>query len=339
MTHPYRYWLALHPDIARPIGGVKQMHRLAEALNHLGREAKIIQDNADFHPGWFRSNVNTISHSEFLSLTDLRPDRDVVILPETFLPALPTYAPGLPKIVFNQNGAYSFGLKNGDGFPDPDQVLRLYSHPDLIHVLCVSQYDELLLQNLLQSGSTRLSRLINSIETNLFRPTDVKQRVIAYMPRKNAKDSSVVAAILQSKPWFRDSGWSLQAISGLPQHEVAKILQRSLVFLAFGHPEGFGLPIAEAAGCGCYVIGYSGLGGRELLQLTSANQAGKEIAYGDWVGFVQACAEVNDSLISNQAALVKSLLRSSKKIRQIYNYKKMIDSVEAALKRWELQLL
>ena len=50
------------------------------------------------------------------------------------------------------------------------------------------------------------------------------------MPRKNAKDSSVVAAILQSKPWFRDSGWSLQAISGLPQHE-AKILQ-SLVFLA-----------------------------------------------------------------------------------------------------------
>ena len=76
------------------------MHRLAEALNHLGREAKIIQDNADFHPGWFRSNVNTISHSEFLSLTDLRPDRDVVILPETFLPALPTYAPGLPKIVF-----------------------------------------------------------------------------------------------------------------------------------------------------------------------------------------------------------------------------------------------
>ena len=98
MPHPYRYWLALHPDIARPIGGVKQMHRLAEALNHLGREAKIIQDNADFHPGWFRSNVNTISHSEFLSLTDLRPDRDVVILPETFLPALPTYAPGSQKL-------------------------------------------------------------------------------------------------------------------------------------------------------------------------------------------------------------------------------------------------
>ena len=122
-----------------------------------------------------------------------------------------------------------------------------------------------------------MSRLINSIETNLFSPGDVKQRVIAYMPRKNAKDSSVVAAILRSKPWFQDSGWSLKAISGLPQYEVAQILQRSLVFLAFGHPEGFGLPIAEAASCGCYVIGYSGLGGRELLELTSAIKLAKKL--------------------------------------------------------------
>ena len=57
MPQNYRYWLALHPDIRRPIGGVKQMHRLAEALNHHGRDARIIQDNASFHPEWFSSNV------------------------------------------------------------------------------------------------------------------------------------------------------------------------------------------------------------------------------------------------------------------------------------------
>ena len=65
MPHPYRYWLALHPDIRRPIGGVKQVHRLAEALTHLGREARIIQDNSEFHPGWFKSTVLTVSYSEF----------------------------------------------------------------------------------------------------------------------------------------------------------------------------------------------------------------------------------------------------------------------------------
>ena len=93
------------------------MHRLAEALTHLGREARIIQDNAEFHPGWFKSTVLTVSYSEFRSSIQLRPDRDIIILPETYLPVLPRYAPGLPKLIFNQNGAYSFGLKSGDGFP------------------------------------------------------------------------------------------------------------------------------------------------------------------------------------------------------------------------------
>ena len=124
MPQLYRYWLALHPDIRRPIGGVKQMHRLAEALNHLGRETRIIQEDADFHPGWFRSNVRTISQSEFMSCTELSPERDILILPETFVHALPTYAPGLSKIIFNQNGAYSFGLNYGDKFPPQNKLLN-----------------------------------------------------------------------------------------------------------------------------------------------------------------------------------------------------------------------
>ena len=71
MSLPYRYWLALHPDIRRPIGGVKQVHRLAEALNYFGRKATIIQEDASFHPGWFKSNVSTISHSDLGSTTKL----------------------------------------------------------------------------------------------------------------------------------------------------------------------------------------------------------------------------------------------------------------------------
>ena len=184
MTYSYRYWLALHPDIRRPIGGVKQMHRLAEALNSLGRKAVIIQDDDSFHPGWFKSNVVAISHSQFVKRTDLSSQRDVVIIPETFLSVLPKYAPGLPKIVFNQNGAYSFGLKDGDGFPGPDHVLHLYSHPDLKLGLCVSRHDEMLLKNAFQLGEHMVSRLINSIETKMFRPAGSKNRIISYMPRK-----------------------------------------------------------------------------------------------------------------------------------------------------------
>ena len=130
----------------------------------------------------------------------------------------------------------------------------------------ISSHDEMLLKNAFLLGDRRVSRLINGIETKLFRPSGYKKRIISYMPRKNSKDSSIVAAFLKQQEWFLKSGWALQPISGLPQKQVSEILQKSLIFLAFGHPEGFGLPLAEAAACGCYLIGYSGLGGRELLQ-------------------------------------------------------------------------
>ena len=48
-----RYWILLYPDIAKPIGGVKQIHRLAEAFIKLGRDATIVQENKLFHPKWF----------------------------------------------------------------------------------------------------------------------------------------------------------------------------------------------------------------------------------------------------------------------------------------------
>ena len=53
------------------------------------------------------------------------------------------------------------------------------------------------------------------------------------------------------------------------QHEeVACALQDSLLFLSCGHPEGFGLPLAEAIACGCLVVGYHGLGRPRLRPAT-----------------------------------------------------------------------
>ena len=109
-----------------------------------GREVTLIQQSAQFHPVWFKSKVNTIGLAVFRSRTDLDSKRDLVILPETFLPDLLSYIPGIPKILFNQNGAYSFGsgLGNANRFPPPQEVLKLYRHPELLHVLCVSEHEE-----------------------------------------------------------------------------------------------------------------------------------------------------------------------------------------------------
>lgn len=337
MGSPRRYWLALHPDIRKPIGGAKQMHRFAEALKACGREATLIQERSDFHPGWFQSHVATTSLADWKQRQDLNPKTDVVVLPETFLPALPRYGPGLPKLLFNQNGAYSFGFQQGDGFPErPESVLELYKHPDLVHALCISMHDQTLLTSGLDLGDQRVSRLINAIETPVFRPGGGKKRVIAYMPRKNSRDAAIVTALLQQQPWF--AGWKLQQIHGMPQPKVATMLQRSLGFLAFGHPEGFGLPLAEAAACGCALIGYSGLGGRELLALAKEQQVGWEVEFGDWQGFLSSTKALIQRVEQEPKTIVAQLQALSQQVRERYTWQAMVQSVAEALPRWESQL-
>ena len=252
--------------------------------------------------------------------------------------ALPRYGRGLPKLLFNQNGAYSFGFHDGDGFPDTaEAVLKLYSHSDLFHVLCVSQHDQQLLENGFILGSHRVSRLVNAIETDVFQPgSGNKGRVLSYMPRKNSRDAAIVAALMHSQPWF--AGWTLKPIQGLPQSEVAQRLQRSLGFLAFGHPEGFGLPLAEAAACGCALIGYSGLGGRELFAMARSQQVGWEVDYGDWQGFLHATKTLIKTVQEQPQTVVSQLQGLSDQVRQQYSWAAMVKSVEKAMVRWESQL-
>jgi glycosyltransferase involved in cell wall biosynthesis len=328
-----RYWLALHPDVDRPIGGVKQMHRLAEALAACGREATLIQENAEFHPGWFSSQVNTIALTAWRQRSDLSPQRDCLVLPETFLNVFERYAPALPRLIFNQNAAYSFGQGKAKGWPDPAAVLKLYHCQQLVQVLCVSEHDERLLSHGFGLGDSRVARLINPIETALFRPGRPKRRQIAFMPRKNGHDAAVVAALLQAQPWW--AGWQLVPIHQCPQAEVARILQESLGFMAFGHPEGFGLPVAEALACGCAVVGYSGLGGRELLDLGAEYGVGLEVAYGDWQGFVVGLRALDRSLQKHPMELQEALLSCSKAVRNRYSSEAFQASVAATLPHWE----
>ena len=156
------------------------------------------------------------------------------------------------------------------------------------------------------------------------------------MPRKNSRDGAIVAALLSSQSWF--AGWTLEPIQGLPQTEVAQRLQRSLGFLSFGHPEGFGLPLAEAAACGCALIGYSGLGGRELMAMARHQQVGWEVDYGDWQGFIDGTEALIRTANERPQTVVARLQALSDQVRQHYSWSAMVKSVEQALPRWESQL-
>ncbi len=322
----FRYWLVLHPDIDKPIGGVKQMHRLAEALTSLGRKATVIQDKESFHPQWFTSQVSVISYTNWKSLQDLSSDRDIVIFPETYMPVIAKYASNLPKVIFNQNASYSFGLPSSK-LLNPVTVLDLYKDRTVIHVLCVSKYDKAVLVRAFGLGQSRVTAIPNALETDIFKPSGVKSRQIAYMPRKNNRDSSVVKSLLCSHEWF--NSWALKSIQNCSQDEVASILQKSSAFLSFGYPEGFGLPVAEAMACGCAVAGYSGLGGRELFEIGRKFGCAYEINYGDWLGFVDAVRQFTFSWHSRRTFMSHSLQKCSSFIRRTYNFEAMLKEVSS----------
>ncbi len=327
-----RYWFALHPDLNRPIGGIKQVHRLAECITDLGREAILIQDSADFHPGWFESNVKTISHHNWLQLSDLNPNYDVLVLPETFLPGLLSYDKTLPKIIFNQNGAYSFGLSSSKPF-NPSEILKLYQSNAVSHVFCVSQHDFSLLTSGFSLPDSKVSLIVNALETDIFYMPTKKKRQIAFMPRKNAVDSRIVSSLVGDHSWFKD--WSFAPIVNCSQKQVAYTLQESLLFFSFGHPEGFGLPVAEALACGCGLIGYSGLGGRELFSLSKKYQISDEVAFGDWYGFVDSTFRFISAFDQQPKRIFTSLRDCSFSIRSTYAQEAMLSSVDMALSRYE----
>jgi len=331
-----RYWLILHPDVKRPIGGVKQMHRLCECIARSGRHCSLIQDSENFHPSWFTSNVSTISKSSWINLRDteqLKPETDVLVAPETFASIVFSYAGDLPIVLFNQNGSYTFGLPRSNQIYKPDSVIAAYKHTRIKQILCVSRYDFDLLVRGFGLGQDRVSCIRNGLEGDIAFSMPNNPFRIAVMPRKNSRDLSIVKSLLSQQPWA--ANWQLVEISSKPHAEVLSILQDCTVFLSFGHPEGFGLPVAEAMACGCAVVGYSGLGGRELFHVASQFDTALEVAYGDWVGFVHGLSHFNQQIADDLPGFAQRLSRTSMAIRKLYSHEKMYSSVFNALAKIE----
>ena len=113
------------------------------------------------------------------------------------------------------------------------------------------------------------------------------------MPRKNPDHVNAILQGISRSNTHYSNGWSGRPLQKLSHSEVADSLNHARIFLSFGHPEGFGLPIAEAMASGCWVVGYSGGGGRELFGFGAST----EVTFGDWSSFVLAVNDVFSNLL------------------------------------------
>tara|TARA_B100000674_G_C37618455_1_gene813139 strand:+ start:192 stop:539 length:348 start_codon:yes stop_codon:yes gene_type:complete len=99
--------------------------------------------------------------------------------------------------------------------------------------------------------------------------------------------------------------------------------------LAFGHPEGFGLPIAEAMAAGCWVVGYSGGGGQELFRYGGAEQ----VQFGDWPEFVSAVDRAFAQFAASPRETALRLQRQSLAVSSLYSSDQERASIAVAWER------
>lgn len=318
------------PDIDRPIGGVKQLYRHVEHLTSLGWDAAVVTQSEGFRPSWFTSTANTISLNRCFDLGQLTPLSTILVLPETYLNAnLHSFygfdLSAIPYVVFNQNAYYSYGDFSSSTH---DLVRRFYGNPLALQILSVSEDTHSFLANNLAIPDHHLSRIINAVEPS-FVPSSVKQKRLLWMPRKNPDHVQAVLHGLSNSVGDYNRGWIGEPLVDLPHVEVAKRLSTSKIFLSFGHPEGFGLPIAEAMSAGCWVVGYSGGGGHELFRYGASD----EICFGDWPGFVSAVQRVLCRFVDQPREMERALSFQSLAIRSLYNLDNELRSISLAWDR------
>lgn len=320
----------LQPDVEKPIGGAKQVHRQVEQLVALGWDAAVVAEKAGFRPGWFESQAPVLAFSDCREQGELRSDHTIVVLPETYLGINLADYNGVdlrhqPRVVFNQNAYYSAA---GAGPRPLEQLAAFYDAPEVLQVLCVSEDSHAFLRRSWGVDDGRLSRIINAVEP-LFRPDATKHRRIHWLPRKNPEHAQALLLALRRSPPLQAGDWQAEALQQLRHAQLAEKLNAASLFLSFGHPEGFGLPVAEAMAAGCYVVGYSGGGGRELFR----HGASEEVAFGDWQGFHAAVLRALRRFAEEPRELELRLRRQSEAIRLLYSAEQERASIAAAWER------
>ncbi|HEY9162429.1 MAG TPA: glycosyltransferase [Desulfomonilia bacterium] len=257
----------LCPDYKTPVGGVRVMYRHVDILNKSGLPASILHRHNRFRCTWFENDTK-VSYIGKVKLGT----SDFLVIPENYsmLYVNPlsrpkaskyfrkVYETPAAKVIFNQNTYNTFG---GHDF-NTDIRKSIYFAKDLRGVMVVSDDNREYLKYAFPQLS--VSRMHNYINREIFSYCETKKRQICFMPRKNSEHALQVISILKAADRLGD--FEIVPIEGRTEAETAAIMKESLIFLSFGYPEGFSLPPAEAMSCGCIVIGYHGMGGREYFK-------------------------------------------------------------------------
>jgi hypothetical protein len=244
----------LSPDDNVPSGGIRMLYRHVDLLHATGREAAVLHTGPGFRADWFVNDTRVLAARD----VTLGP-ADILVIPEFYGPGLGALPAGCRKVIFNQNAYQTYDrvplTTTAAGAP-------YAGVPGIEALLTVSQDNAALLRHAFPDLAVHVARVV--VDERVFHPGDrAPGRRIGYMPRRRAREQEQLLHILRSRGCLE--GWELVAIDGLTEAQTAAALRDCAVFLSFSEREGFGLPPAEAMASGAYVVGFTGLAGREYF--------------------------------------------------------------------------
>ena len=268
----------------RPTGGNRTIYRHVEVLNSAGITAVVVHHRSGFACSWFDHNTPVVG----ASAVTLTPN-DVLVVPEVHGPDLHNLPVGPRVVIFNQGAYITFA---GVRSVSPGAPYR--SIPGIEAILVVSHDSTDYLRYAFPE--LRVERVRNAVDGNIFHPSaSPPGRRIALMPRHRAAAAYAELMHLLRARGCLDS-WEVVNIDGCSERETAEALRSCAIFLSFSEREGFGMPPAEAMACGCYVIGFTGLGGREFFDPAICTP----VEEGNILSFAKA---VERALLADEAGL------------------------------------
>jgi Glycosyl transferases group 1 len=268
-VEPRVYYLCSDSD--RPVGGNRTIYRHVDALNSAGISAVVVHHKSGFACSWFDHQTPVIG-SKTVTLTP----RDILVIPEFYGPSLSKLPVGPRVVIFNQNAYQTFsGVSAASpGAPYRD-VLGIEA------ILVVSKDNEDYLRHAFPE--LRIERVRNAVDGEIFYPgATATGRRVAVMPRRRPADCAQVLHLLRTRGCLNT--WEVVRIEGYSERETADAMRSCAIFLSFSEREGFGMPPAEAMACGCYVIGFTGMGGREFFDPAMSSP----VEEGDILAFAKA---------------------------------------------------
>lgn len=265
------YWPGA--DNPHPSGGFKTHYLHVEALQALGIPAAVLQHEPGWRPPWFE----TTAPIAYLPTTTFSPD-DVIVTNEIMGPR--KAVEGVKTVVFNQNVHYTF---RHYPTPPPPGTYTPYLDPDVLGTLVCSYHDAEPLRRAFPRHD--VSIIPHGFPPERYR-VGVKRRQIAFMPRKHADEAQVVFGFLSYRGAL--DGWDVVPIDGRTEAEAFTILGESLLFFAFGYPEGYTLPPFEAMALGCGVVGYGGFSADKPL----TQFLGARVESANTMAFVETAAPI-----------------------------------------------